>query len=174
MKNILSLFMTITIIGMTFTSCGNREGNKEESKSEVVTESKEPHSRDYSPSEGEEDGTLYSIDYKYDKEENGVRLILSYETEENRFIGSIENVSDETIENIRVEIHLSNGKELGPTNPANLKPGERREAQLDTSGEEFETWSTHAEVGTSEHSDSSEQSGEREGEHGNEHEGEHK
>lgn len=165
MQNYLTLFMTISIVGMTFTSCGKREGNKEGSKSGVLTESKEPHLRDYTQSEGEEDGTLYSIDYKYDKVENGVRLILSFETEENRFIGSVENVSDKTIENIRIEIHLSNGKELGPAIPANLKPGERREVQLDTNGEEFETWSTHAEVGMSEHSDYSEHIGETEGEH---------
>ena len=75
---------------------------------------------------------------------------------------------------VRVEIHLSSGKELGPTVAADLEPGEKREVELVVGTEDFETWSTHAEVGNSEHSHGEGEhshEGEGEGEHGHSHEG---
>ena len=68
---------------------------------------------------------------------------------------------------VRVEVHLSSGKELGPTVQADLEPGEKREVELMVGDEEFESWSTHAEVCEGEHSH------EGEGEHSHEGEGEH-
>ena len=43
------------------------------------------------------------------------------------FKGTVENTTEKVLERVRVEIHLSNGKELGPTKPGDLKPGEKRE-----------------------------------------------
>jgi len=91
-----------------------------------LTESKESHSHDYKESEGEEDGTMYRINKKVDIKKNGMRLVLSFDKNENAFIGSIENTTEKDLSRVRVEIHLSNGKELEPTNPITLKPNERR------------------------------------------------
>lgn len=94
---------------------------------------------------------MYTIDEKYDMVKKGVRLILSYNKDLNKFTGSIENIATKTLKKVRVEIHLSNGKELGPTTPENLKAGEKRQIELDAKGEVFDKWSTHAEVGSNEH-----------------------
>ena len=152
--------MTAILLGSIIISCAENKKNKEHDSSEVIKESKESHARDYSEEIGEEDGTLFNIDYKFDEVKNGVRLILSYDEGHSKFVGSIENTTNETIKKVRVEIHLSNGKELGPTTPTNLESGEKRDVQLDAKGEKFDKWSTHPEVGSSEHNHSNKEKGE--------------
>jgi len=180
MRTNLILLVAVFFLGTIFNGCMQNKKSKEHDKSEVLTENKESHARDYSEGEGEEDGTLYDINYKYNIEKNGVRLILSYDNEESKFSGNVENTTNETIKNVRVEIHLSNGKELGPTTPTNLKSGEKREIQIDAKGEEFDKWSTHAEVGNREHSHENKEKGEHSenSEHNkekkSEHDGEHR
>jgi len=176
MRSNLILFVVAIFLGTTFNSCVQNKKNKEHDKSKVLTESKESHARDYVGGEGEEEGTLYSIDYKYDKEINGVRLILSYNNDKSKFTGSIENITNKNLEKVRVEIHLSNGKELGPTTPTDLKVGEKRKIELDAKGENFDKWNTHPEVGGSEHSNENNEQGEHSenSEHGGEKEGEHR
>ena len=66
-------------------------------------------------------------------------------------VGTVENISNRALERVRVEVHLSNGKELGPTTPLDLLPGAKRVVELEASGEGFEHWSAHAEVGSGEH-----------------------
>jgi predicted DNA-binding antitoxin AbrB/MazE fold protein len=58
--------------------------------------------------------------------------------------------------------------ELGPTKPADLKPGEKIKVTLIATSEGFKWWTAHPEVGESEHGE-----GERDGEHTGEGEGEH-
>ncbi len=115
---------------------------------------------------GEESGTTFALDESFDEVRNGVRLVLSYDAAANVFSGSIENTSDASIQQVRVEVHLANGVELGPTATVSLAPGETRAVRLDATGQDFEGWSAHAETGSGEHS------GEGEGEHNGE-EGEH-
>ena len=111
---------------------------------------------------GEESGTTFALDEIFDKVRNGVRLVISYDAAANAFIGTIENTTDASIQQVRVEVHLSNGVELGPTPTVSLALGETREVRLDATGQDFEGWSAHAETGSAEHS------GEGEGEHGSE------
>ena len=69
---------------------------------------------------------------------------------------------------------MSNGRELGPTTPGDLKPGEKREVTLTATSKDFDGWSAHPEVGNAEHGHG-EGHGEHDGERG-EHErngGEH-
>jgi uncharacterized protein (DUF849 family) len=47
--------------------------------------------------------------------------------------------------------HLSNGRELGPTTPADLEPGEKRDVTLTAESDDFDGWSAHPEVGSGEH-----------------------
>ena len=109
---------------------------------------------------GEESGTMLALDEGYDSVRNGIRLVMSWDAAANAFSGSIENTSDADIQQVRVEVHLSNSVELGPTPTVSLAPGETRAVRLDASGQDFEGWSAHAETGSGEHS------GEGEGEHG--------
>ena len=120
---------------------------------------------------GEESGTMLALDENYDHVRNGVRLVISYDAAANAFSGAIENTTDASIQQVRVEVHLSNGVELGPTPTVSLAPGETREVRLDATGQDFEGWSAHAETGSAEHSGAGEGSdGEHNGEEG---EGEH-
>ncbi len=70
--------------------------------------------------------------------------------------GTVENITDKTLKGVRVEIHLSNGGELGPTTPASLDPGEKRNVELTATGKEFYWWTAHPEVRNGEHGDGEE------------------
>ena len=100
---------------------------------------------------GEESNTELALNETYDKVRNGARLILTYDAQSNSFKGTVENTTDETLEQVRVEVHLSNGTELGPTTPADLSPGEKRGIELAASSNDFDGWTAHPEVGRGEH-----------------------
>ena len=110
---------------------------------------------------GEESGNLLTLEETYDVVRLGARLILEYSAEDNAFVGTVQNTTDETLPQVRVEVHLSNGVELGPTTPQDLESGETVEVVLSAVDQEFDGWSPHAEVGGSEHG--------HEGEGGSEH-----
>ncbi len=97
--------------------------------------------------EEEESGTQLSKAETYDEVENGVRLILVFDATSSSFVGTMQNTTGSTISQVRVEVHLSNGTELGPTTPIDLTAGELQDVVLQAFGEDFETWSAHAEVG---------------------------
>jgi hypothetical protein len=101
---------------------------------------------------GEESGTKLALNEKYDHVRRGARLILVYDAPSNSFIGTVENTTGKTLKRVRVEVHLSNGKELGPTTPGDLKPGEKREVNLLATSKDFNWWTAHPEVGGGEHS----------------------
>lgn len=110
------------------------------------------HSRDEGgQGEGEEDGTQLSIEDTYDVTKHGVRLILRYDKESNSFIGTMENTTSKKIEKARVEVHLSNGTELGPTKPITLNAKMKKELIIKATEKSFSGWSTHAEIGNTEH-----------------------
>lgn len=97
---------------------------------------------------GEESGTQLALDATYDTVRLGVRLVISYNASNSMFEGTIENTTDATIDQVRVEIHLSNGVELGPTPNVSLAAGEKKSVTLDATGQDFTGWSPHAEVGS--------------------------
>jgi len=101
--------------------------------------------------EGEEAGPRIALDGTHDEVRNGVRLILSYDEESTSFVGTMENVTEETIFKVRIEVHLSNGIELGPTPPFDLTAGRKVDVGLSAEGQTFEWWKAHSESGTSEH-----------------------
>ena len=112
--------------------------------------------------EGEEPGVRLAIDDTYNSVRNGVRLILRYDSTSSAFVGTVENVIERPVSAVRVEVHLSNGTELGPTERNDLAPGEKLAVTLSSiKGQDFDWWMAHAE------------SGQGEGEHGREHGGEH-
>ena len=100
---------------------------------------------------GEEAGPQISKDGIHDEIRKGVRLILSFDNEFSSFTGTIENITEKTIYKVRVEVHLSNGKELGPTPPIDLAPGKKVNVGLSAEGQSFNWWKAHAEAGESDH-----------------------
>ena len=95
----------------------------------------------------EESGTQFALDETYDKVRAGARLILQYDSTANAFVGTVENTTETTLTRVRVEVHLSNGIELGPTTPVNLAPGQIADINLPASSQPFTSWSAHPEVG---------------------------
>ena len=109
-------------------------------------------------------GTQFARDEAYDEVRAGARLILSYDSAANAFTGTVENTTEATLSRVRVEVHLSNGTELGPTTPVDLAPGQAVDVTLEATKEPFTSWSAHPEVGGD--SESGEHSGDSEsGEH---------
>lgn len=123
----------------------------------------------------EESGTQLTLTETYDTVRKGVRLIMNYNAQTNTFEGTVENTTGETLQQVRVEVHLSNGVELGPTPSIDLAPGEKRDVQLTATGKDFNGWTPHAEVGVGEHGGEGddEHGGEGDSEHGGEGEGGH-
>ncbi|MDE2943979.1 MAG: MBL fold metallo-hydrolase [Gemmatimonadota bacterium] len=96
--------------------------------------------------EGEESGEYIERNETWDETRRGARLILSYDPAQNVFAGTVENTTDETLCAVRVEVHLSSGTELGPTQRTDLAPGASTTAELETAGEAFERWTAHPEM----------------------------
>lgn len=98
--------------------------------------------------DSEESGVTLALDEIFDAIRNGVRLVMFYDTTTQSFIGVVVNTTTHAIPAVRVEVHLSNGVELGPTTPGDLTPGEARLVTLSTdSTPGFDGWTPHAESG---------------------------
>ena len=96
---------------------------------------------------GEEPGTQFALGETFDQIRAGARLILSYDSTANAFTGTVENTTGGTLSRVRVEVHLSNGIELGPTTPVDLAPGQVADVTLPAGSQPFASWSAHPEVG---------------------------
>ncbi|MDE0120977.1 MAG: hypothetical protein OXS33_04530 [bacterium] len=108
---------------------------------------------------GEEgSGDMLALNETFDTVRAGARLILNYDAQSNSFKGTVENTTNNTLTRVRIEVHLSNGTELGPTTPVDMAPGQVLAVNLPATAEPFTGWVPHAEVG----------SGEGGGEHGSE------
>ena len=129
-------------------------------------------------SDGEEGSGANALapEETYDAVRSGARLILSYDAAGNSFKGTVENTTEGVLARVRIEVHLSNGAELGPTTPTDMAPGEVVSINLLATAASFTGWTAHAEVGAGgeggesgeEHRDGGEHGGDREsgGEHG--------
>ena len=176
----------IVLMGAATIGCTNEDGDEEHTGEEHSGEAGEggEHgapggaggedewcARSGSEEEGEEPGIRLAPDETHDDVRNGAHLILAYDEGSNSFKGTVENVSEGVLEQVRVEVHLSNGVELGPTTPTDLNPGESTEITLSAPSQGFDEWTAHPEVGeggSGEHG-----SGEGEGEHGKKGGGKH-
>jgi hypothetical protein len=75
--------------------------------------------------------TQYAKDETLDETFNGARLIMSYDDGTNLFTGTVENITEDTLCYVRVEVHLNNSVELGPTDEVDLAPGAIIDVELD-------------------------------------------
>jgi len=139
--NALCIFLMLTL-----SSCDKNESITGESSEGVHNEGGE--GSEGSGGEGEEGGTQYKITETCTEVRAGVQLNLAYDTSTESFVGTAKNVSTQTATKVRVEIHLSNGVELGPTTNVDLAPGNQTNIVLPAKGQTFATWSAHAEVGS--------------------------
>jgi hypothetical protein len=160
----LWIFMAIVAVALVMFGMACATGDKGQEK--PATQSKEEHSHGEEEGEGErihgEEGThthgeeweeseeKLALTDTYDQVRHGVRLVLAYHNASSSFVGSVENTTDKTIKAVRVEVHLSTGVELGPTERMDLAPGEKAGVKLEAKGHVFEWWKAHPEAGSGE------------------------
>ena len=102
-----------------------------------------------SPTEPGESGIRWNPDEIATDTRRGVNLVISYSSSGQRFSGTVTNTTGSTVTDVRVEVHLSNGTELGPTPRIDLKAQESRPITLDASDQNFDWYSVHVEIGSS-------------------------
>ena len=162
------IWMTLAVIGivLALASIGCNNGSESgEHRGDSDTSASAEWSGEHgdgveSGEHSEESGTQFARNEAYDEVRAGARLILSYDSAANAFTGTVENTTEATLSRVRVEVHLSNGTELGPTTPVDLAPGQAVDVTLEATKEPFNSWSAHPEVGSDsesgEHSSDSE------------------
>ena len=154
----LMLAVTAVTVAIGISGCSIPVGTGENHGSNGVTTSRGEHERDggsgdgedsehASASDGEESGNTLTLTERYDTVRKGARLVLSYDDQSNAFNGTVENTTNSTLQQVRVEVHLSNGVELGPTTPVDLAPGQKVDVTLPATAQSFDGWTPHAEVG---------------------------
>lgn len=134
------LFAAI-IMSLSFSSCLKRAGEKMMDQLETIEEEL---------SEVGESVTQLGLDGVFDEVIEGLHVVMSYDAENHLFRGTLENTTEETLKEIEVEIHLSNGKELGPEEFAEMTPEMDFVVDFEAGEEDFKTWSVHVEVGSEE------------------------
>lgn len=125
----------------------SREGRGEHGAGASTIEVRESGSGDRAEGSG---ANALALDQTYDVTRSGARLILGYDAASNRFIGTVENTTSAMLARVRVEVHLSNGVELGPSTATDLAPGQVLDIVLDAGAQVFDAWTPHAEVGSGE------------------------
>ena len=152
----LGLALIVALAGCSSnTEYGEGSGNAESSEHSVKVKSGEPGggaepgegSSSKAGGLGEEDGSQFSLTETFDSVRAGARLVLAYDAEANAFNGTVENTTGAILNKVRVEVHLSNGTELGPTTPVDLAPGQKVDVTLPATGQPFTSWGAHPEVG---------------------------
>ncbi len=126
---------------------GEHSGGSESGEHGGGSESGEHGGGSESGEGDEESGTQFELGETFDEVRAGARLVLSYDSDANAFLGTVENTTGATLSRVRVEVHLSNGTELGPTTPVDLAPGQVVDVTLPATSEPFTSWSAHPEVG---------------------------
>ncbi len=165
----------MSILGGGIAGCttDNSESHTEAAESEEYEGSEGGSEEGSEEGGGEEARNLLTKEQTFDQVRAGARLILRYDAAANAFTGTVENTTNATLSNVRVEVHLSNGIELGPTTPVDLASGQMISVTLPASAQPFDTWNPHAEVGPQgieEHTSDREDEGS--GEHGSDREDE--
>ena len=98
-----------------------------------------------------ESGTQYQKGQTASETREGVVLVIAYDSASDAFIGTVRNSNNRTVQHVRVEVHLSNGVELGPTPRVDLAAGETRTVNLSAESQSFTGFSVHVELGLGEH-----------------------
>lgn len=108
----------------------------------------EVHGPEGQGGESGESGTRYAPSDTARETRAGVELVVNYDTTSQVFTGTVRNTTTATVTQVRVEIHLSNGVELGPTPRTNLAAGQTNSIELDARGQGFTWFAVHVEIGS--------------------------
>ena len=130
---------------LALAACG--EGSESGEHSGEAQSGEHDEGSESGEGDGEESSVQFGLNDTFDQVRAGARLVLSYDSTANAFTGRVENTTENTLRRVRVEVHLSNGIELGPTEPVDLAAGHVAEVTLQASSQPFATWSAHPEVG---------------------------
>lgn len=68
-----------------------------------------------------------------------MEFIIRFEDARTAFTGTVKNTTSSAVKQVRVEVHLSNGAELGPTPRVELKAGDTKDVFLEGREQSF-TW----------------------------------
>ena len=150
MKHVATMIAVLLVLGLS--ACLHSPDGGPETGDEGGESGEGSHSEGGSESGseggGEEAATQYGLTDTYDMVRAGARLVLRYDAATETFSGTVTNTTSATLPNVRVEVHLSNGVELGPTQPVDLAPGASIAVTLDAAGQTFTAWGAHPEVGS--------------------------
>lgn len=93
-----------------------------------------------------ESGVYISEAETWQSTRDGVALTLAYDPGYAVFSGRLSNQGSERACRVRVEVHLSTGQELGPTDPVDLAPGASTMVELPAGDAAFPEYTAHAEL----------------------------
>jgi hypothetical protein len=96
--------------------------------------------------EGEESGIYVARGDTWDAVRRGARLVLAFNAASGAFEGTVHNTTNGTLCAVRVEVHLGDGPELGPTARTDVPAGGSTSVTLSAAGESFERWTAHPEL----------------------------
>ena len=186
--NLIGLLGMILMLTMLATACNpatpapaavSNESSESEGGGEHANESGSEHDSGSEGGGGSEGGegsaggdsqegggaNALALNETFDTVQAGARLVLNYDAGSNAFIGQVENTTSSPLTRVRVEVHLSNGTELGPTTPTDVAPGEVLAINLPATAAAFDSWAPHAEVGSGDGNSSGEagESGQNDG-----------
>ena len=148
--------------GILIGCTGDTEG-REGAESNHVEASQSIAGGEHAGGGEEGSGAMLAPDQTFDMVRGGARLVLGYDAASNAFVGTVENTTHNVLTRVRIEVHLDNGTELGPTTPVDMAPGQVMRVNIPATAAPFTGWVPHAEVS----------SGEGGGEHGGSGGGEH-
>lgn len=92
--------------------------------------------------------TKLAPDETFNQLRAGTRLIMSYDPAIDSFTGTVQNTTSYRLLDVRVEVHLEGGPELGPTPPIDLAPGEVKPVELQSTVPSFVGWVALVRVGS--------------------------
>ncbi len=120
------------------------ERSSSESRAEVTSaegrEERDGEEHGEEGEEGEESGAYIARTARWSETRGDAWLTLSFNSASNSFVGRVSNTGNEPLCDVRVEVHLSTGTELGPTERTVVPYGGSINVTLPSGGEEFATW----------------------------------
>ena len=144
----------IAILSLGFSGCDNSTTPEGHESGPEGSESGGESGSEGSGGEPGEGGVQFARDETATDVRQGVELTVNFDAARGVFTYALKNTTTATVSQVRVEIHLSNGCEIGPTPNVDLAAGETKTAELDPREEsepecqqDFTTFSIHVELG---------------------------
>lgn len=142
----VSTLLALTIFAVTACSASTEEsGIAGKEEMEAVEGGHSDTAGETALPQGDQSGTYIVREATWNGVRRGVRLEMRMDDESGSFTGTVTNTTDARICAVRVEVHLADGPELGPTDQVDLAAGTTAPMTLDAEGQGFERWTAHSE-----------------------------